>query len=96
MINNISFTSDYKVKFKSEIQKPSKKQKKKEENYHKFQRCCEKLAYGMEGVLFSAEDFSDDKTRKGTITLHVQDNLDSIVESYLLYNNIKFKKVNNK
>ena len=95
MVKPISFTSDYKVKIKTQKTKnkqEQKKQEKKENNYFKFLQCCEKVAYGLEGVMFSEEDFSDDKIHKGKITLHVPNELDSIVESYLRCNNIKFKK----
>ena len=95
---NISFTSDYKAKLK--IKNPNKeltkKQLKKEQNYNDFRRCCETLAYSTHGILFSEEEFSSDKIRKGTITLYVPDEADDIIESFLLYNNIKFKKLKNK
>ena len=92
MIKPISFTSDYKVKVKNLQTKNKKEQKKQENNYLKFRQCCEILAHGIAGVLFSEEDYSDDKIHEGKITLHVPDESDSIVESYLLYQNIKFKK----
>ncbi len=95
MIKPISFTSDYKVKVKTlqtKNKKEQKKQEEKEHNYLKFRHCCEVLAHGMDGVLFSEEDYSDNEIHQGKITLHVPDESDSIVESYLLYQNIKFKK----
>ncbi len=98
MIQPVSFTSDYKVKLKIKNfrKEQNKKQQEKELNFWKFQQCCETLINGIDGVMLSSEDFSDDKGYKSSITLHVPDESDSVVESYLLYNNIKFKKHKNK
>jgi len=94
MIKPISFTSNYKVKLKIKDSKKEldKKQAEKQLNYMKFQECCETLINGIDGIMLSSEDCSDGKISKSVITLHVPNESDSVVESYLLYNNIKFKK----
>ena len=94
MIQPISFTSDYSVQLKTKYskKKPSKKQTEKQINFLKFQQCCEALINGIDGVMFSSENFSDNKECKNITTLHVPNASDDVVESYLLYNNIKFKK----
>ena len=94
MIQPVSFTSDYKVKLKikNSQKEQTKKQQKKELNFWRFQRCCEALVNGIDGAMLSSEDYSNGKSFKCSTTLHVPDESDSVVESYLLYNNIKFKK----
>ena len=98
MIIPVSFTSNYSTSTKAPKTKYiSKKAAKREENFRKFQKAANSLESGLHQVKIKSNYKSVDKYpyfHEGEIAFNVPNDMDSIVEGYLNYHKISYKKSN--